>query len=488
VVLTGWAYRKAVQVNTSSAYNHGLSHYAIKLKLYYSTGIDNASDYEIYLNQRCRTDFGDVRFTLPDDTLLPYWFEEIDGDHVVVWVRIPVSSSTTQIYIYYGNPNATYVGDPVQVFDFFDDFTTYRSNPNLWVNLTIKQFGGKNVMSVTPGAEGTDLLFPTAMSNFGAEFKYYIAGITEGGPLAWIDIYEVDTLRYYGLENRIAHLRNCYLMSYYDDTNYYVLVENGNAYRVGVWYRNYFYRCSATGKLVGKLGESTEMTATHTAITQFGDIWFATWDTSNEFYIDWIAIRPYVDPEPSLNAVSGEESLVVTYSFTDNIDITLIDDYSLTIKSPLTFTDLANVSITDNYIVSLGLIFTDLININITDTYMLKINYTFDDLLNITILDKYTLTVGVVGALEFTDTLSIDIKDVYYLKPPKPLANAYVEIYDENNNLVASGYTDSYGRVSFFIPIGKYRVRVSKESYETMEFIDVLSESKTRKVYLRRSG
>jgi len=488
---SGWKYRKTINVNTQSPYNNGLSYYAIKFKLYYGSGTDNPSTFEIYLNGHARADFGDVRFVsdpdTPNMTLLPYWFEyKSDGDYVIVWVKVPVNQNYTWLGLYYGNENAQYVGDPTQVFNFFDDFTTYRSTNYTWSNLVTESFGGKYVMSVVAGNAETALTLTSSVSNIGIEFTYYIVSIGSYGPRAGINFRESGTGRQYLLINEIGSASsNYYWLGYYDGSSATKLTYDGNTYSVGVWYRNYFYRDSSTGKLVGTLGASTVMTATHTTLTLFNGVGFNTWDAGNKYYIGWIAVRDYTDPEPSLNSVGSEESLAVTYSFTDDIVITLTDDYSLTIKSPLAFTDLANVSITDNYIVSLGLIFTDLININITDKYMLKTPYTFDDLLNITILDKYTLTVGVVGALEFVDTLSIDIKDVYYLKPPKPLANAYVEIYDENGNLVVSGYTDSYGRVSFFIPIGKYRVRVSKPFYYPTEFDEELKESKVRKVYLK---
>jgi len=58
------------------------------------------------LNNHCRDDFGDVRFTKSDGiTLLDYWMEEkVDGEYAVFWVEVAddLSSSDVTVYIYYG--------------------------------------------------------------------------------------------------------------------------------------------------------------------------------------------------------------------------------------------------------------------------------------------------------------------------------------------------------------------------------------------------
>ncbi|RLI85618.1 MAG: hypothetical protein DRP01_05810, partial [Archaeoglobales archaeon] len=78
-----------------------------KTELMFAT--DNGED--VYLNEKCRTDFGDVRFTKSDGTtLIDYWMErKVDGDYAVFWVEIPddLSSSSATIYIYYGKSDAT---------------------------------------------------------------------------------------------------------------------------------------------------------------------------------------------------------------------------------------------------------------------------------------------------------------------------------------------------------------------------------------------
>ena len=81
----------------------------------------------VFLDGHSKMDFADVRFTADDgETLLDYWMEEkVDGDYAIFWVKvpsIPAHPNKTTIYVYYGNPDAIYVGDATKVFLEFEDF------------------------------------------------------------------------------------------------------------------------------------------------------------------------------------------------------------------------------------------------------------------------------------------------------------------------------------------------------------------------------
>jgi len=120
--LSGWSYRVAVEITGSSS--GAVSDYQIRFTIYYGSGTPSGEKF--YCNQRCKPDFGDIRFTASDGvTLLPYWMEEkVDGDYAVFWVKIPsipASPNKTTIYIYYGNPNATHVGDGYDTFMLYND-------------------------------------------------------------------------------------------------------------------------------------------------------------------------------------------------------------------------------------------------------------------------------------------------------------------------------------------------------------------------------
>jgi len=98
----------------------------------YSTGP------EVILNGKCRTDFGDVRFTDNDCTTpLDYWMEsKVDGEYANFWVELSDSlDSSVTFYIYYGNSAATTTSNikEASLWSQGDDFNDNSRDPNLWV-------------------------------------------------------------------------------------------------------------------------------------------------------------------------------------------------------------------------------------------------------------------------------------------------------------------------------------------------------------------
>jgi hypothetical protein len=129
------------------------------LHLYKVSTLDLAS-----LEQHCRTDFGDVRFTASDGTtLLDYWMEsKVNGDYAVFWVKVAddLSSSNATVYIYYGKSDATTTSNAANTFVFADDFRLDSSlDTGKWTKInspTISFDGtdGINITSTSYGARG----------------------------------------------------------------------------------------------------------------------------------------------------------------------------------------------------------------------------------------------------------------------------------------------------------------------------------------------
>lgn len=128
--LRGWDYRKSHTLTGSAAGAQAL--YQVGIKVYYGSGTDGTETVvgivfgKVYTGSKCRTDFGDIRFTGPDGvTPLDYWIQsKIDSNYAIIWVEvdsIPVSPGTVDIYIYYGKVAAT-TGDGEATFLMFDDF------------------------------------------------------------------------------------------------------------------------------------------------------------------------------------------------------------------------------------------------------------------------------------------------------------------------------------------------------------------------------
>lgn len=105
-----WQYRKQLTVSPVS---EGVSNYALHLTLSFETGMSE--------------DYADLRFTDENGDLLSYWIESSSETEASVWVKadFPSVSTSTLLYLYYGNADADSLSDAASVFSFAEDFETF---------------------------------------------------------------------------------------------------------------------------------------------------------------------------------------------------------------------------------------------------------------------------------------------------------------------------------------------------------------------------
>jgi hypothetical protein len=139
--LEGWTYRKRLQVENPSGQT--ATDYAIRITVHYGSGSDSGEN--VYMSGRCRSDFGDVRFTSSDsESVYDHWLQsKSDGDAAVVWVEVPSipPSDGAVLYCYYGNASASSLSNGEATFLFFDDFEGYSIDTNKWAGDTDQAAG-----------------------------------------------------------------------------------------------------------------------------------------------------------------------------------------------------------------------------------------------------------------------------------------------------------------------------------------------------------
>ncbi|MCD6421675.1 MAG: DUF2341 domain-containing protein [Thaumarchaeota archaeon] len=302
--LDGWQYRKKITIRENAGQD--LTDYQIKLTAHYGSGTDSGSD--IYLDQKCKSDFGDVRFTDADGNFLAYWMEEkVDGDYAVFWVKVPgiPANGTADIYIYYGNPDAVYDGDGKAAFIKFYDFDTDESDE--WIlDVGSWEWDTANgcLKLKTPKAEDR-----ARISGFAVETGMAIR------------------TRLYMRSSLDAEGDAAILFGYQDGSNFYMARPNTQYDEVQLYKK--------VGGSFTKIGSASEtidadtwyilevawISASHVKvflndalkIDQATDL--ESWtsggcgvrDYNSESWYDWILVRKYVEPEPSISAVGSEE-------------------------------------------------------------------------------------------------------------------------------------------------------------------------------------
>ena len=266
--------------------------------------VDPEPSVEVDTTVKCRADFGDIRFTKSDgETLLDYWLESYDGGVATFWVKvdsIPASPDTIQIYVYYGNPDATTtsnhdatfksISDVVSVEYEFECRSTNKGDPKV----AFCYYDGSSVVVPSQETIYTDL--PTSYIIFSVTkdidetHKYLHDGVFSSDHTSRTDDARIrmDTATGNTLTDRV------WLIAHYSDGSKSppikpVFAENYNpVYRV--WYER-------------------------TSEVQESDDVYAGCGTSSPLHLNVLwevtsgpQLRKYVSPEPSHGAWGSEES------------------------------------------------------------------------------------------------------------------------------------------------------------------------------------
>jgi len=325
-----WLYRKSHVISGSTA--GAQTNYQMKIIVHYGSGTDSGGD--VYLNGKCRTDFGDVRFTASDGTtLLDYWMESYTASsQAVFWVEvpnIPASPSTATIYVYYGNSAATTTSNAANTmikYSGFEDgtlspFTNVQNNDYFSVSSTTKKEGSYGAQAYDTSSTGSGGRYPAA-NTFWALNKVAIefwmrcdATSTSGGETA---VYFTKE----GYLRAVVDIRDNGVFSYWTGT-----ITNFGSSSKNTWYKfvveldydslKYNFRIYDTaGSLLYSYSNlsmgSTSVTYTDVMIySSSALVGYSYWD---EFFS-----RKWVSPEPSHGSWGSEETIWNTYSESSSV-------------------------------------------------------------------------------------------------------------------------------------------------------------------------
>ncbi len=316
---SNWQYRKSHVVQNASG--AGIN-YQIWLIIHQGSGTDTGND--VYLSDHCEDDFGDVRFTDSDGTTeLDYWLESYtNGDEATFWVEVAddLSSSNATIYIYYGNSGASTTSNGANTFpDLFTHFPG-DSLPSGW------EIDGDTVGSMV--IENSLLKLTARKEASGSWLK---RGVKTSSSVWTNDralMYRIDSINYYPA---VTDRRRWFLGG--EGGNFYlefqswgdkIRVRDYNLYDeyspcdfVGgevVWLAKesgndgvaYFY---VDGNLVDVIDNGLHPSYAFSNFTVLFNVQVGSnaMPDVDYTYIDWVAIRKFVFPEPANGDWGGEE-------------------------------------------------------------------------------------------------------------------------------------------------------------------------------------
>ncbi|HEX59179.1 MAG TPA: DUF2341 domain-containing protein [Methanomicrobia archaeon] len=308
---SSWKYRRAITIQSDGE----LTDFQVLVVL-------NSTNFDF---SKAKADGGDVRFVDEDDaTKLSYWIEEWDAaaETARIWVKVPsIPAGNKTIYIYYNNSEAVSESDGEAVFEFFDDFEGTSLDTSKW---SVSGDGtvevANSIVTVTGSAGTTELV--TGVDYFSRPAILEAKALTSDANWVTICFTSSDN------QDRCQYLDT--------GSDIWRTWVGGTAYdltrtvTLDVWRRlTIKYSASAVQYIVdGNLDaeETTHIPSTDMRL-QFGA------DNSDVYVkLDWIAVRKYASPEPSVSVGAEEEYTSPSTPQDPNLQITCVPPFTLKIS------------------------------------------------------------------------------------------------------------------------------------------------------------
>ena len=277
-------------------------------KIGYATSAPFTND-GVDLAGKCRTDFGDVRFTDGDGTtLLDYWMEsKVDSNSAVFWVKVADSleSQAQTIYVYYGKADATTTSNGANTFLFFDDFSGDLSK---WTMLegTVSIESGQMKVYAAPGSVSAVRSNSLLPSSARLEAKATFSDTNHYSRISRTNSYSLST--------HLPYVNDAAGFECWNNGIYYTDTYNGgsgNELTGGAYNTNphTYELLTISGSSCKFYVDNVLITSEHTTNVPNEDMWNFFYTSGRTAYVDDVRLSKYVSSEPSISAFGTEEQL-----------------------------------------------------------------------------------------------------------------------------------------------------------------------------------
>jgi len=317
-------YKIVIQSNTMQIYAADGT-----LKADYGAQTGVASDFW----DDVKSDGSDIRLADQSYEQLYFYVEEFDyaNSYAVIWVRVP--AGTTELYIAYGNPSATKSDyeDPIQVFEFFDDFDGTEFDAAKW-DKVVDAVVESGMAKIGDAANDYDGIVSKAIVtlNMAVEVKMRITNTTTAGYVG-MEIIDEQTVDISGSNIVIFQGE-----SWEDESRVRISInKQGTIYDSQLYNgdpRNieHIYKILLLENGMVKWeceGDSVVSSTTVPDITY--RVRIRAYDANRYIYVDWIKAYKLTDPAEfgeaeTITLVTTGDFYTVTFDFPEGVDKLLI--------------------------------------------------------------------------------------------------------------------------------------------------------------------
>lgn len=272
--------------------------YPMYINVSNATGVSTTT--LIYTNGTTKSDWSDIQFVNASGTEIPHWLEtsSATATTVRVWYAPSTIAAGGYVKMNFGDANASYTSDGYNTFypNLFDDFAGSSINTSLWTGSATSVSGGIATISGGGGIR--------SLVKYGTGYEYVtltrLNGITGGkwGAIGFGDPFDTDqAIQYaYGAGSL-----------FYTQT---ATGGNANGFTTTTANSNYHIfqgRRNGTTSFITSDNFGGVFTSALYVSTVSQNI---SLDSRNadggEVYTNWIAVRPYQFPEPSVTGITIE--------------------------------------------------------------------------------------------------------------------------------------------------------------------------------------
>lgn len=321
-----WQYRRQVSISNSGA---ALAYYQVLLKL-------EGDNFDFTL---AKLDGSDIRFTHSDGTTeLSYWIESwnYSGELAYIWIKVPsLASGETTIYLYYHNPNAETTSSGAGTFDGFDNnwsqFTGLQTdqdglvdpqpanvieNPFTWSSIGTPPSVSVGILTLSDGsgiksnspylynAIGMRLNFKSGMGN---KWGGFINGAT--GQRTMIGDLSSDPDELYLISSRLENEN--ILFPRKDGVDWH---NSFHIYEVR-WSQN-----MSAGDIDHGISSAISSQLLAVPNTVLPVTFYSFLGSGAQLSVDWVYLRQYRDPEPSVSLGEPQSLINLGLSMLDSPD------------------------------------------------------------------------------------------------------------------------------------------------------------------------
>jgi len=267
-------------------------------------GTTDLTDYQVKIEDDFSGDAGVLDEVF---TQLYYWKESSN----IVWIKVPSipASGEATVYMYYGNPSATSESNANETFDFYDDFEGTSLDTSKWSIIHGSVDISNSILTLIPTSTYRTMI--ASIQNFDGSYEIKMRGhpLTDDQLRIGIGSTTQDPDIFYNPTEHLSIWEEASVRKTMNDDTLHIIIS-GISVDKSIFHI-YTLRILKGEKVERELDDANFAEASETFYPSEKKliVWIRENNMGNGSEVDWIRVRKYTDPEPTV-VYQGDVSIL----------------------------------------------------------------------------------------------------------------------------------------------------------------------------------